>query len=231
METKKSDHANLEKKRSMFFQVGLLLVLSFVLAAFEWQATLRISDVEWEISFPVDGIPIEIPVTRPDLPPPAPPLPSFELDIVDNTIDVGDVSEIMFDIERGFNILSTDIFEQISLQEEVEPEIFDPLLLEEQALFNGKPAEEAFRSYIAQHLKYPQIAIDNGIFGKVFVQFVVDQKGNIIDVQVARGIDPLLDNEAIRLIKTTSGLWSPGEQHGKPVKVKYTFPILFQLRM
>jgi len=231
MEMKKSDHVNLEKKRSMFFQVGLLLALGLAFAAFEWQVALRISDVEWETPFPVDVIAIEIPVTRPELPPPAPPPPGFELVIVDNTIDVGEIPDILIDVEGGFNLLPTDILAQLSLTEEVESTIFDPSLLEEQALFNGKPAEEAFRSYIGKHLKYPQIAIDNGIFGKVFVQFVVDQKGNVVDVQVVRGVDPLLDNEALRLIKTTSGLWLPGKQHGKPVKVRYTFPIVFQLRM
>ena len=230
METKKSDHANLEKKRSMFFQVGLLFALGLAFVAFEWQVELRISDVEWETAFPVDGITIEIPVTRPDLPPPMPPPPSLELVIVDNTIDIGDISEILIDVGEGFNLLPTDIFTRTSLQEEVEPEIFDHSMLEEQALFNGKPAEEAFRSYIGQHLKYPQIAVENGIFGRVFVQFVVDQKGNVVDVQVVRSVDPSLDNEALRLIKTTSGLWSPGKQHGKPVKVRYTFPIVFQLR-
>ena len=231
METKKSDRANLEKKRSMFFQTGLLLALCLTFVAFEWQVAVRISDVEWDTPFPADVITLEIPVTRPDLPPPAPPPPSLELVIVDNTIYVGDVPDIVIDVERGFNLLSADIFGQTSLIEEVETTIFDPFLLEEQALFDGKPAEEAFRSYIAQHLKYPQIAIENGIFGKVFVQFVVDQKGNVVDVQVARGIDPSLDNEALRLIKSTSGKWSPGKQQGKPVKVRYTFPIAFKLKM
>ena len=232
METKKSVRADLEKKRSMFFQTGLLLALGIAFVAFEWQVAPRLSDVDWESPVAVDGIPIEIPITRPpDLPPPAPPQPSFELEIVDNTIDLGDIPNIMIDVEEGRNLLPMDGFTQTSLIVEVEPEIFDPFVLEEQALFNGKPAEDAFRSYIGQNLTFPQIAIDNGIFGKVFVQFVIDQRGNVVDVQVVRGVDPSLDNEALRLIKSTSGMWTPGKQSGKPVKVRYTFPISFQLRL
>ena len=231
METKKSDRANLEKKRSMFFQVGLLLALGLAFAAFEWQASIHISDVEWELPSSVDGITIEIPVTRPDLPPPPPPQPRFELEIVDNTIDLGDVPDIVIDVEEGHNLLPTDVFTLTSLVEEVEPEIFLPPFLEEQALFNGKPAEDAFRSYIRQNLTFPQVALDNSISGRVFVQFVIDQRGNVVDVQVVRGVDPSLDNEALRLIRSTSGMWTPGKQSGKPVKVKYTFPISFQLRL
>ena len=230
METKKSDRVNLEKKRSMFFQVGLLFALGIAFVAFEWQVATRISDIEWEPLFPVDGVTIEIPITRPDLPLPAPPRPSFELEIVDNTIDLGDIPDIIFDVEGGLNLLPTEGFSQTILVEEVEPEIFLPSLLEEQALFNGKPAEEAFRNYVRQNLTFPQIAIDNGIFGRVFVQFVIDQRGNVVDVHVVRGVDPSLDNEALRLIKSTSGMWTPGKQSGKPVKVRYTFPIVFQLR-
>ena len=83
---------------------------------------------------------------------------------------------------------------------------------------------------MGKNLRYPQIAIDNGVFGKVFVQFVIDQKGNVIDLQVVRSADPLLDNEALRLIKSTSGMWTPGKQREQPVKVRYTFPITFRLQ-
>jgi len=171
-----------------------------------------------------------MPVTRAELPPPPPPQPVFELEIVDEVVDIGNLPEIMFDAERGFNLIPTENFTRTPIIEDVEPDIFDSFFLEEKALFNGKPAEEAFRSYISQNLKYPQIAIEHQIAGRVFVQFVVDQKGNVVDVQVVRSADPSLDNEAQRLIRSTSGMWTPGKQSGRPVKVRYTFPIIFQLR-
>ena len=230
METKKSNRANLEKNRTVFFQAGLLFALGIAFVAFEWQSAPRISDVVWERLLPDNDITIVIPVTTPELPPPPPPLPNLTLEIVDIPVDIGDLPDFFFNAEVGTNILPTDIFSQRSLIED-EPDIFDTFSLEEQALFDGKPAEEAFRNFISQNLKYPQIAIDHGITGRVFVQFVVDQRGNVVDMQVVRGIDPLLDNEALRLIKTTSGRWTPGMQAGRPVKVRYTFPIIFQLRV
>jgi len=231
METKKSNRANLEKKRSMFFQVGLLLALGLALVAFEWQVALHVSDVKWEPVYPADVIDVTVPQTFVETPPPpAPPQPSFLLDIVDNTVDIGDVPVMIFNADdMGFsNILSTAGFTPTIIEEVDTDVIFSPV--EAPALFNGKPAEDAFREYVGQNLRYPQIAIDNGVFGKVFVQFVIDQKGNVIDLQVVRSADPLLDNEALRLIKSTSGMWSPGKQREQPVKVRYTFPITFRLQ-
>jgi len=231
METKKSDHANLENKRIMFFQAGLLLALGVAFAAFEWQTAPRISDVVWDTPT-YDGV-VEwmVPQTvSPELPPPQPHL-TFELEIVDDNVYLGDIPDIVIDVEKGFNILSMVDFSTATIEiDTTERIIFDPFLVEESALFNGKPAEEAFRDYIGKNLKYPQIAVENGISGRVFVQFVVNQQGNVIDVQVARNLDPLLDNEALRLIQSTSGMWTPAKQRQKPVKVRYTFPIMFKLQ-
>ena len=230
METKKSDRANLEKKRSMFFQVGLLIALGLAFVAFEWQVTPRISDVKWDTFNPADVDELEIQRTFPETPPPpAPPLPSLELEIVDNGVDIGDVQIVIFNADDwGSNILTPAVYTATTIDEVDEDFIFSPM--EASALFNGKPAEDAFREYISQNLRYPQIAIDNGIFGKVFVQFVIDQKGNVIDLQVVRSADSALDNEALRLIRSTSGMWTPGKQREKPVKVRYTFPITFRLQ-
>lgn len=230
METKKSIRANLEKKRSMFFQVGLLFALGLTFAAFEWQVTLRLSDVQWNPANYGDFADFNVQRTFPETPPPpAPPQPGFELEIVDNGVDIGDVPDFVFDVENvGSNILIPGVFAATTIDEVDEDFIFTPI--EAGALFNGKPAEDAFREYIGRNMNYPQIAIDNGIYGKVFVQFVIDQKGNVIDLQVLRSVDPSLDNEALRLIRSTSGMWTPGKQREKPVKVRYTFPITFRLQ-
>ena len=226
METKKSEHANLEKRRSMFFQVGLLLALGFAFVAFEWQFESRISDVKWEnIPVSVDVEDVVRTFTEPPQLPPQVPHPSFQLEIVE-TVDVS-VPEININFEDGFNIINPVFFKETEVIEE--PEVCIPCL-EVAGTFGGKSVEEGFREYMGKNLKYPQLAIENNISGKVLVQFVIDQKGNAVDIQVIRSIDPVLDNEAIRLIKSSSGLWTPGLQHGKPVKVRYTFPILFQLQ-
>ena len=233
METKKSNHANLENKRSVFFQAGLLLALCVAFAAFEWQTAPRISDVMWETLKFDDVVEWMVPqTTQPELPPlPAPPRLTFDLEIVDNDVYLGDIPDIVIDVERGFNILSTDGFSTAVIEiDTTERMIFDSFWVEESALFNGKPAEAAFREYMGQNLKYPQIAVENAISGRVFVQFVVDQQGNVVDAQVTRNVDPLLDHEALRLIQSTSGMWTPAKQRQKPVKVRYTFPIMFKLQ-
>ena len=100
--------------------------------------------------------------------------------------------------------------------------------VDEKPTFNGKDAETGFREYLINIVIYPPVAHDNGISGKVYVEFTIDTDGSVNDVKLLRGVDPLLDNEAIRVIKS-SPKWTPGKQKGKPVKVKYQFPVNFQL--
>jgi periplasmic protein TonB len=86
-----------------------------------------------------------------------------------------------------------------------------------------------YRNYVQKNLKYPEIAQENGISGRVFIQFAVDSKGNVVDATVVRGVDSSLDAEALRVVRN-SPKWSPGKQRGRPVKVQFTFPIVFVLQ-
>lgn len=230
METKKSDQANLEKKRSLFFQIGLLLALGFAFVAFEWQVAPRISDIQWKPLTTGDIDIIDVMRTYPvdpPKPPPQSPQIGFDLDIVDDDVPV-DAGNISIDWEGGDNIIF--LLPPPVIVEEPEPDIFLVDMLEIPPLFNGKPVDIGFREYVVKNLNYPRIALENGVSGKVFVQFVVDHHGKVTDVQVARSHDPALDNEAMRLTQQTSGMWTPGKQHGKPVKVRFTIPITFQLQ-
>jgi protein TonB len=113
-------------------------------------------------------------------------------------------------------------------QEEVVPveeEVF--FIVEEMPSFKGG-GEDAFREWIAQNLRYPEIAADNGISGRVYVQFAINSKGEVCDAVVVRGVDPALDKEALRVVMS-SPKWEPGRQRGRPVKVQFTFPINFIL--
>ncbi len=89
--------------------------------------------------------------------------------------------------------------------------------------------EVALRKFIATSVKYPVIAQENGIQGRVYISFVVNTKGKVIDVKIARGVDPNLDKEAIRVVNSMPA-WKPGKQRGKAVKVSYTVPINFVLQ-
>ena len=115
---------------------------------------------------------------------------------------------------------------QVVTQAEPEPEkIFD--MVEQMPTFPGGNAE--LMSFLAKNIKYPTIAQENGTQGRVIVQFVVEKDGSIADARVARGVDPYLDKEALRVIKSMPH-WIPGKQNGKPVRVKYTVPVMFKLQ-
>ena len=98
---------------------------------------------------------------------------------------------------------------------------------EEMPVFPG--GESAFRNYIVENVKYPDEAKKAGISGKVFVSFIIDEKGNVTDVKVLKSVNPLLDKESVRVI---SGMpaWQPGKEKGKAVKVQYTVPVQFALK-
>jgi protein TonB len=110
-------------------------------------------------------------------------------------------------------------------EEEVTNEIFT--VVEDMPAFPGGDA--ALLKFIGSNLKYPVIAQENGIQGRVIVSFVIERDGSVADAVVVRGIDPSLDKEALRVVKSMPK-WTPGKQRGKPVRVKYTLPVTFRLQ-
>jgi TonB family protein len=100
--------------------------------------------------------------------------------------------------------------------------------VEEMPGFQGK-GQDGFRNYIAENLRYPQIAAESGIQGRAFVQFVVKADGSVADAKIVRGVDPALDREALRVVMA-SPKWEPGRQRGQAVDVAFTFPINFVLQ-
>lgn len=88
--------------------------------------------------------------------------------------------------------------------------------------------DSAFHKYITDNLKYPEEAKEKGLSVRVFVQFTVNEEGNVENVKIARGIDPALDKEALRVVKSMPK-WTPGIQHGRPFKISYTVPVEFKM--
>ncbi len=227
MEVKKTDKANLEKNRGLFLQLGYVFVLGVVLLAFEWGTRpsdlnslgeLADMDLEEEI----------IPITRQNQPPPPPPPPpqtTEVINIVEDYVEIED--ELLLDDTEADQDTEIEIFDFNEDDEEVnEMEVF--FVVEDMPTFQGQ-SSDAFRIYIQRNLKYPVIAQENGVSGRVFVQFDVNGKGSIENVIVVRGVDPSLDKEAVRVVKS-SPKWTPGKQRGRPVRVRFTFPIVFQLQ-
>jgi len=231
MELKKSDKANLEKNRVLYMEVGLLLALLFTLVAFEWQAAPK-EEVE-EVGSVIQSTLEEeiVPITRQEEaapPPPEPPKVTDILDIVADDVHVD--TNIDINIEADLNteiVLPTAMFTETAVIEE-EEEVIMFAIVEDKPMFNGKDAETGFREYVRLNTVYPPVAQENGITGKIYVEFTIGTDGTVTDVRLLRGVDPLLDNEALRVIRA-SPKWTPGMQRGKPVKVKYQFPVNFQL--
>lgn len=228
MEPKKSPKADLESKRNIFVQIGLVVSLGLCLLAFEWttkveQASSLGTVAEQEVE---DEI---IPITRQEevKPPPPPPPPKVVevLNIVEDDVEIEDELEIQ-DTEADEETV-IDVAPVIESEEEeaAESQVF--FIVEDMPEFPG--GELALRKFIANAVKYPVIAQENGIQGKVYVNFVVDKDGGISNARIARGVDPSLDKEALRVVNSLPK-WKPGKQRGKPVRVSYTVPINFVLQ-
>lgn len=227
MELKKSTKADLEGKRGIFFQIGLVVVLALVLVAFEWSSKSNMANTLGELA-DMDLEEEIIPITREQevKPPPPPPPPKVTevLNIVEDDVEIED--ELIIEDAEADQDMEIDIIEFEEEEEVAEEEVF--FIVEDMPSFQGK-GQEGFRSWIAKNLRYPDIAAENGISGKVYVQFAVNSQGLVVDAVVVRGVDPALDKEASRVVMS-SPKWAPGKQRGKAVKVQFTFPINFVLQ-
>jgi protein TonB len=223
MEPKKNPKADLEKLRGTFMAAGLLVSMVVVYAIINFKfyevsaselGQLVVEQVEEEI----------IPITQQNTPPPPPPPPPAAPEIIQVVDDKTEVAEVeMVDTEAD----ATTVVEEFEVKEEVvEEEIFT--IVESMPEFPGGGQEALFK-YLQKEMKYPQVAKENGIQGTVFVNFVVGKDGKIRDVKVLRGVNKMLDDEAIRVVKAMPS-WSPGKQRGKAVSVSYNLPIKFTLR-
>lgn len=227
MEIKKTPKADLENKRNLFLMLGLVIALGLVFAAFEHKTSPKKADSlgQMQMQEVEDEI---IPITRElEVPPPPPPPPQVieVLNIVDDDVEIED--ELIIDTEVTDDMV-IDVAPVVSTREEEEEEdtqIF--FIVEEMPEFPG--GEPALRQFIANAIKYPVIAQENGIQGRVYVTFVVNTDGSIADARIARGVDPSLDKEALRVVNSLPK-WKPGKQRGKPVRVSYTVPINFVLQ-
>ncbi len=227
MELKKSQKADLERNRGVFMEIGLLLVLGLVLAAFEWTTRPNSKDqnkMVAETTYEVE----EMQVTRrEEQPKPEPQQKVTEiLNIVNDNVNIDENIDFNVEADASTEFKFTGFADDMDEQFQEEETFY---IVEDMPKFNGGDPAVEFRKYIAQNLHYPEIAAENGISGRVIVQFAVNSKGKVVDAVVVAGVDPALDKEAIRVVMS-SPPWTPGRQRGKPVKVLFTFPINFVLQ-
>ncbi len=225
MDSKKSSKADLENKRSLFVQIGLIIALTITLVAFEYKTYDRIMTDLGDRDL-VDMPEEMVEITRQDQPPPppAPPPQTTLINIVEDNVDIADDITINVDVDQKTQI---EIYvPPVATEQEVEEhEIF--IVVEESPYFPG--GEPARIKFLQENIKYPQMARESGIQGTVYVQFVVERDGGVTDVKVLRGIGGGCDEEAIRVIKAMPK-WVPGKQRNRPVRVQFTMPIRFTLQ-
>lgn len=230
MEIKKSKKADLEGGKTTSLLMGMIIALAVLFVGFEWGtqdvlvvSSEGVSDViaeeEIEITRPEDTPP-------PPPPPPAPAAPEI-LEIVDDNVELDQQEILSTEDSQHSAQVQTYVAPAAVVEEEEESaqQIFT--VVEDMPQFPGGDAE--LTKYLGKSVKYPVIAQENGIQGRVVCSFVINRDGSVVDAEVVRGVDPSLDKEALRVINAMPK-WTPGKQRGKPVRVKYTVPVTFRLQ-
>ena len=228
MEIKKSERANLESKKFTWVLLGFILVLAGHFVAFEW--TQYEKEAEGGAIVDAGDIVLEeevIPITMPEkktVPPPPQAVTQAEvLNIVEDDAEIEETTIVSAEDQAEFVEITDDV--PIVVEEpEKEEEIFQ--VVENQPEFPGGMAE--LMKYLQKNIKYPTICQEQGIQGRVIVQFVVNSDGSIVDPQVVKPVNPYLDKEALRVVSNMPK-WKPGEQRGKKVRVRFTLPVTFRL--
>lgn len=234
MKIRKDENVNLEAKKTFFFLIGLVFTLGLIYGLFEYKTYERdIMDLG-QLSLEADDeiIPITERIVTP--PPPPPAAPPEVIQIVENEAEIEEVE---------FESTETDQTDEIVFVEKVEEEtdeVFNFAVVENRPVYPGceKYAteeekwacmEKSMNAHISKNFKFPEQARVMGISGRVFVNFIIEKDGSISNVQIARGVDKLLDDEAIRVVKSLPK-FSPAKQRGKPVRMQYTLPITAKLQ-
>lgn len=229
MEAKKTPKADLENRKGLFLEIGLVIILAACLVAFNVrqyekeikEVNTRVADMEIDADI--------IQTQEEETPPPPPEEPEVvatDLTIVENDaeltneigpIDAGDGAN---KAQEEFVPITTEIED-----EDIEDEIF--IVVEEDAEFPG--GLEALGKYLAENIKYPQLAKENNITGRVFVSFVVEKDGRVGNIKILRDIGGGCGAEAVRVVKAMPK-WKPGKQRGKPVRSQFNLPVNFDLQ-
>ena len=225
MQVKKSEKASLEKDKIVYVLMGLVFVLSLCYVALEWteREVTKYEVTDTEFLFEEE---VEIQQTSQETPPPPPPPAVQEVEVLNVVEDNVETESIEVNTEETETEVVIAAPVEAPVEEEEEEVVF--VVVESMPEFPG--GQQALFKYLSENVKYPVIAQENGIQGRVICQFVVNKDGSIVDVEVVRsGGDPSLDKEAVRVIKSMPK-WKPGKQRGKPVRVKYTVPVNFKLQ-
>lgn len=229
MKPKKTERADLEKRRGLYIEIGLVVVLVAALVAFNVKSYDN-EQIEVVQRTAEDEIEEQVLNTVEETPPPPPepevPEVTTELNVIEDDAEsdneVGIISSEVTATTENVEITPVQIDDEEEVEED---EIFQ--VVEQDPEFPG--GVEALYKFVQQNIKYPQLAKENNITGRVFVQFVVEKDGSVSNVRAARDIGGGCGAEAVRVVKSMPK-WTPGKQRGKAVRAAYTLPVNFNLQ-
>ena len=226
MQIKKSPKADLNNKKGLFLEIGMIFALLLTVAAFAYTQKERNVEI---IETSMEVVEEEITdITTQDQKPPEPPK-KVEMQVLSDVLNVV-TNDTKIETEFDFSEFSEDIeiVQQIDVVEEAAEDDAPFIIAEEMPKFQGGDLMK-FRSWVQGKLKYPQIAQENGISGKVTLTFVIERDGSLTNIQVMQSPDRSLADEAVRVLQS-SPKWTPGKQRNSPVRVRYTLPVEFRIQ-
>ena len=223
MEHKKNPKLDLNKYTALFFNIGLAISVGLVLVIFEWETTETISRVNLDTSNQQFEEIIDIPLTKQATPPPPKIQQPKIIEVPDEEV-IAESIEIDLDIDITEEVVVEELVIENEPEEEQADEVFS--IVEEMPSFPG--GNTKFYEFVSKNLKYPRKALKANVEGKVVVRFVVEEDGDISDVEVLKGIGYDCDEEAIRVLNNSPN-WIPGKQRGRNVKVRVMVPLTFDI--
>ncbi|MDR2885339.1 MAG: TonB family protein [Rikenellaceae bacterium] len=226
MEPKKSPKADLENKKGLFLQIGMILSLGLCIALFSYsQKEKTVEKIDMGIAMVEEDL---VEITTQDQKPPEPvkqtiTVESDIINIVKNDAKIKtDISFNEFSEDEAVVVKKAEVREEATVSDE------PFVIVEQMPTFQGGDLN-SFRNWVQSRLKYPTIAAENGISGKVTLSFVIEKDGTLTNIQVLQTPDRSLSEEAERVLKT-SPKWTPGKQRNMAVRVKYTLPVEFRIQ-
>ncbi|MFQ3349858.1 MAG: protein TonB [Candidatus Arcticimaribacter sp.] len=234
MQLKKNPKADLTKNSSLYFAIGLASVLLFSWVAIEWK-TYEKSAFDYEALNVDDEDDEEVPITEQIKTPPPPPPPPPAPEIIEIVEDEEDVEETVIESTETDQ---EEIVEVVDVVDDFEDVDVPFAVIEDVPLFPGcekvakserrKCFQEQINKHIRKNFRYPEIAQEMGIQGRVYVNFIISKDGSITNIRM-RGPDKNLEKEAKRIISKLPKM-TPGKQRGRPVRVPFSIPISFRLQ-
>lgn len=225
MEIKKSPKADLQNKRGLLLEIGLAVALLLVIGAFAYTPKEhRIEKVDMNYG-PVEEEITEI--TRQDQKPPEPPK-KVEMKVIADLLQVvKNDTKITTEVDFAEFSDDTEILQQVEVVEETIEDDAPFVTAETMPKFQGGDLN-TFRNWVQSNVKFPQIALENGIQGRVILSFVIERDGRLTNIKVLQTPDRSLSEEAIRVLNK-SPKWTPGKQRNQVVRVSYTLPVEFRV--